>query len=150
MKKIICTVLALAMLAAPMTAYAEKDAKTSGEQEKKIEALTTMMDHIQEAESWQEELVEWFNVYLERVENGETLTENEMGKVFSYAYSFIETLRLWQYEASSLSEDKVDDSAIEKLKENTDLLKDMYTLYGVSAQKECMDTLSALFTISYK
>lgn len=147
MKKMICTVLAIAMLAAPITMAVGADGYTqSSEADKEAlkEGLNLVLDRTHTVDQWRAELKDWFDSYYDRVENGEVLTEDEMNLVFAYARTSAEMIRMWNLEV-------IVDLGGESSSDDLDVLIKMidtlngYWEMGILRQKEVMDSLDGIF-----
>lgn len=147
MKKMICTVLALVMLAVPIAASADDgDYTQSSEADKEAlkESFLLVLDRSQTVDDWREELAEWFNSYYDRVENGEELTENEMNLVFAYARISAELIRMWNLEAIVNLGGEYSSDSLDDLVKMVDTLNGYWEM-GILRQKEVMDSLDGLF-----
>lgn len=147
MKKMICTVLAIAMLAAPVTMAVGAEGYTqSSETDKEAlkESFLLVLDRSQTVDDWREELAEWFNFYYDRVENGEELTENEMNLVFAYARISAELIRMWNLEAIVNLGGEGSSDSLDNLVKMVETLNGYWEM-GVLEQKEVMDSLNGIF-----
>lgn len=145
MKKLICTALALTMLATPMAAQAEGTTKSTVD----MAAFVTMLDRMETIEAWRTELTDWFNVYYDRVKAGETLAESEMETVFSYAEMSVSMLGvyLWEAVVGTGGESENASDSIDKIESTLEMVKAAYnpSTCDHEDQENCMEVLSELF-----
>lgn len=147
MKKMICTVLAIAMLAAPVTMAVGAEGYTQSseaDKEARKEALRLVLDRTHTVDQWRAELKDWFDPYYDRVENGEELTENEMNLVFAYARISAELIRMWNLEAIVNLGGEGSSDSLDNLVKMVETLNGYWEM-GVLEQKEVMDSLDGLF-----
>lgn len=147
MKKMICTVLAIAMLAAPVAIAVGADGYTQSseaDKEARKEALRLALDRTYTVDQWRAELKDWFDPYYDRVENGEELTENEMNLVFAYARTSAEIIRMWNLEVIVDLGGEDSSDSIDDLIKMIDTLNGYWEM-GILRQKEVMDSLGSYF-----
>lgn len=137
MKKLTCLLVVALIVLTTSFSYAETDTGLM------LERLMTLTDHADKMNDWKEELNAWFGEYKARIDNGETLSSNEMNVVFAYVDLAVDMTYILLAETALLG-DAESNSADADLRETADSIK-MFYEKGLITQEKYIESISTIF-----
>lgn len=137
MKKLICLLMVALMVLTTSFSYAETDTRLM------LERLMTLTDHAGKMNDWKEELNAWFNEYKARIDNGETLSLDEMNVIFTYVDLAVDMTYILLAETALLGETE-SNSTDADLRETADSIR-MFYEKGLITQEKYIESVSPIF-----
>lgn len=137
MEKLICLLMVALMVLTTSFSYAETDTRLM------LERLMTLTDHAGKMNDWKEELNAWFNEYKARIDNGETLSLDEMNVIFTYVDLAVDMTYILLAETALLGETE-SNSTDADLRETADSIR-MFYEKGLITQEKYIESVSPIF-----
>lgn len=137
MKKLICLLMVALMVLTVSFSYAETDTGWM------LERLMILTDHAGKMNDWKEELNTWLADYKERIDNGETLSSDEMNVIFAYVDLAIDMQYILLAETALLGEGE-SNSTDTDLRETADSIR-MFYEKGLITQEKYIESISPIF-----